>query len=292
LKRVSDLEASAPARPLTAGGTIVRAGKGYRIRLVLRDETGTSERSLEARSCADLAGAAAVQLGLLLHGGATSGEARAQPSDDASAARRSPGADEHPRTPPKAAPATTPQAHLEDDETGRERSWHVLLAAPLGSFHWGPLPKPAFGVAAAAGLELGAWQLRLGAELDASQRLESTAAPDYDALVSRQAGSVTLCRAWRFSAVDLAPCAGVWLEHVSARGEGPDLIPETSHRWWGSPAVAGLLRLHLVPAVALAGSLTVRIEGAQPVLSIRGLGQLDQLLPVSLALAVGPEWIF
>src|SRR6185295_6374301 len=54
------------ASHLSAAGRVVKVGERYRLTLSVRETNGPRERTMESDSCADLAGAAAVALGLLL----------------------------------------------------------------------------------------------------------------------------------------------------------------------------------------------------------------------------------
>ena len=245
---------------IAAEGTVRREGKQYRLELIVHDDAGTSERRLEAQSCVDLAGAAAVQLGLLLHDaaphadgaatgtggtaphadGAATGTGGTAPRGDGAtkggaAGANTPGSSKgggasSPTNPRAPAAASTPAAaRPRGDEpqaesgSGKERSWHVGLAAPLGTLEIGPLPKPIVGVAAAAAFELGVWQLFVGGQLVApEQRVPIAGAPGYASVVSRWAGSASVCYGFGGPRFDAGPCAALVLEHVSARGEGPD----------------------------------------------------------------------
>jgi len=59
---------------LRAEGTIVRTGGRFRLELVVRVDDLVESRTIESSSCEDLAGAAAVELGLLIHSADTAGE--------------------------------------------------------------------------------------------------------------------------------------------------------------------------------------------------------------------------
>jgi hypothetical protein len=321
LKRVSTLEGSARPRRLSAEGSVWREGKRYRLRLVVHD-VATSERSFDSASCADLAGAAAVHLSLLLHDTGTSSTANSAAASSASGA--SPSNALPSNASPSGASESNSQSEVSGAKTGRSeassaerppapaapvassvkspgeatpgterpRSWHVGLAAPLGTLNLGPSPKTSFGLGAGVTLTVARWQLYLTGEFDAKQRLVHASSPEYSSVVVRQAASASLCYAWHWGTVDLAPCAALWLEHVSARGDGPDVIVHTAHTWWVSPAAAGFARWRWMPSIALLGSLNLRVEGARPRFSIEGLDDVEQFVPVSLAVALGPEWIF
>jgi hypothetical protein len=59
-------ESQPKTQRLRADGVIVRVGHRFRLTLTLLDASADRSRSIDADSCADLAGAAAVTLGLLL----------------------------------------------------------------------------------------------------------------------------------------------------------------------------------------------------------------------------------
>lgn len=294
--------------------------KLYSVRLVVRDASGTSERVLEAPSCADLAGAAAVHLALMLRGeGQESGgasdvpaaEPTTSPSDGVTAeaarknaadAERSHTANEQSqiseRTRDERKQADVPRRSVsrnqapEPGSTESARAWHVGMALPLLVVNVGPLPKLGLGFGAAATLATRRLEFTLAGEFDAKQKLVPAFAPAYAAVVERQAARASTCYALRASPLEFAPCASLWLEHLRVRGEGPDVTQETAHVWWASPGAEALVRWHILRPLSFLGEIGVRLEGARPRVSIAGLGDVAELGAASLTAAVATEWIF
>lgn len=313
-QRIRTLQGSTRPRRLAADGIMSHEGQLYRVRLVVRDESGTTERMLEAPSCADLAGAAVVHLALALRGeepepagtaenaGASgvraTNEGTHKDTPDATqqdtASTKSPsetanqGAEQASRPP---APSAEQRAAAATPAVST-RAWHLGVAAPLLVVNVGPLPRPALGFGTMVTFMTRRLQFALGGEVDLKQTLAPGFAPAYAAVVARQALSTSVCYGWRRSALEFAPCVSLWLEHLRVRGEGPDVTPQTANVWWASPGADARVRWHVLPPLSLLGSLGLRLEGARPRISIAGLGEVARLGPASLTGFAATEWIF
>jgi hypothetical protein len=319
-QRLRTLQGSTRPRRLAADGIMSHEGQLYRVRLVLRDESGTTERVLEAPSCADLAGAAVVHLALALRGEEPKSAGTAENAAASGVSPTNEGT--HQDTPDTAQPNTTstkspsetakagepvkagaeqahraPASSVENHATGpaaavSTRGWHLGLAAPLLVVNVGPLPEPALGLGTMATFMTRRVQFALGGEVDLKQTLVPGFAPAYAAVVARQALNASVCYGWRRSALEFAPCVSLWLEHLRVRGEGPDVTPETANVWWVSPSADTRVRWHVLAPLSLLGGLGLRLEGAHPRISIAGLGEVVRLGPASLTGFIATEWIF
>lgn len=264
--RVRELTGTAPARSLPAEGVIERAQERFRLTLVIRDGASVSERVLESASCADLGGAAAVALALLLRGGETE------------------------RPPPASPPVERSEASSVAPDALEVR---FGLRAPLVTLEVGPLPRPSAGLSAGAALLLDAWSLVALGQWSVQQRLSSEAFPGYGAVVSRIGGSLWACRGFGDGRLEVAPCAALWLTHLRARGTGADLSRIRSQRFtWASPAVGLAGRFRLGDFLGVVVSASGRVETARPRFSVAGLGEIHRLGPAALALGAGTEWNF
>ncbi len=282
--RVRELTGSSVARSLSAEGAIERAQGRYQLKLVIRDGTAVSERTLESDACGDLGGAAAVALSLLLRG-----QAAAETSEPPAAEKPSPDAL---AAPPKAAPSPSrPPRESRARESGA-LGLHVGLQAPMATLDVGPLPKPSLGVAVGAGLHVEAWTFFALGQLSRTQEMESAEYPGFGARVSRVAGSVSVCRGFRRGRAMVSPCVALWLQHARATGVGLDLVPRTESVTWASPALGAVGHYRVLDFLAVVASVSGRVEGARPRLAVTGLGQLDRFAPASFLLAAGTEWIF
>ncbi|HEY4106044.1 MAG TPA: hypothetical protein VGM44_19220 [Polyangiaceae bacterium] len=292
------------ATPLSAEATIEhKDDDSFHLRLVIHAGSVVGERNIDAKSCDDLAGATAVALALLLHsstplaagdleganatrsdGTATNGSPQAEnPNKKTEPSAAAP----KPQPPTPAEPAREPQP-----ETRASRSWHGLLQLPLGTASLGPLPKPNLGVAFAAGLALDRWRFLAQAALWQKQKTSATfQAAQYDAESARLSATLSACRALSLSRFELAPCLTLALEHISATGSGPHIVPRTATSTWLAPGVGAALRFYVAPWFCLAASANAALETARPEISLAGVGRVAQLSAAAATVTIGPEWI-
>jgi hypothetical protein len=295
--RVATLAGTAKAlgSPLQAAATITRdAQRQFHLRLVVRRAELTEERVLQARSCDDLAGAAAVSLALLL-------EAPSTPLPDA-------GADTERRAsaaPAEARAATTPTesnaadgrpgtAAAESSPSGSENaepnSLRWLVQGPRLAWAFGPLPAPSMGFALATGLSVEPWQILLGG----SYWLRHTpdgARPGTGARVDRVQASVHVCHALLRGRFALAPCVSASLEHLRARGTGTYVRAVTVGATWVAAGVGLQARVGLTPWLKLLGSADLKLHAARPRIVIEGGGAVAELGWLAAELSLGGEWI-
>jgi hypothetical protein len=307
--RIRKLAAS--ARPsgtaLRAAATITRnPGGGLRLRLVIRAGDLVGERTIEGRSCEDLAGAAAVNLALLLVArepltaadvGAPPGASTAEPAK--------PGEPQPTQEQPSKTEAAEPDQPDDDDhaDTGADdedeqnddapkaRGWRGLLDAPLGALELGPMPEPSLGGALAIGLWFDRFRILAEGSLWQGQELTATTHLSAAADIDRFAATLRACRTFPFDRFELAPCAHVSLQHVSARGKGPHIAARTEATTWVAPGIGVQARYDLASWLALLAGVDARIEGSRPRIAIEGVGRVGQLGPAAVKIALGLEWI-
>jgi len=308
-----------PRRRLQAVGRIERVGKRYRLTLSVRERDAVRERTMNADSCDDLAGAAAVALGLLIRNergvagenatnGTGAGEGSdASSSDEAAGARNESNTrtNEAPKPPAPAssqkAPSETKNAKRDEREneaapagisSSQERPWRILLRAPLGVLALGRLPKPSGGVAAGVGVSYDDWRVNLTARVLGTQTIPANNAYEAGARVGHRDLELGICRDWREGRTALAPCVSVELERETARGRGPGVTPRRASAL--SVVLAGGADAHwfLFDWLAVAASVTLGVETARPQLQVTTAGDVKKLGPLELSFGLGPEWIF
>jgi hypothetical protein len=307
--RIRELAASAKptGAALRAAGTISRDASGtLQLRLVVRAGDLIGERTIDGRSCADLAGAAAVNLALLL-GSQESlrpGESSAPVAGPGQAASTAPGGeaeakaaesaptpDEAKLEPQGSRPSAAEDPASDDSDERSTRSWRGLLDAPLAMFDVGLMPEPSLGAGFAIGLWIDRWRVLAEGSLSARQRLTVTAPLSAAADVDRLAVTLRTCRALPLTQFELAPCVHVGLRRVVARGAGAHIAARTEASMWVAAGDGIQARVALTTWLALLASADASIEGARPRISIDGVGRIGQLGPAALKIAVGPEWI-
>jgi hypothetical protein len=306
--RIRELAASAKpsGTALRAAATITRSdGGSLQLKLVIRAGDLIGERTIEGRSCDDLAGAAAVNLALLLASreplsaadvGAPPGASAAEPAKPSE-----PQPTQEPQSKPKAAEPEQPVDDDDDDDDDdaddavddapSTRSWRGLLDAPIGTLELGPMPEPSLGGALAIGLWIDRWRVLAEGTLWQRQELTAKTHLPASAHVDRFAATLRTCRTFPFSRFELAPCVHISLQHVAARGNGPHIAARTEASTWVAPGVGVQARYELAAWLALLAGVDARIEGSRPRIAIDGVGRVGQLGPAAVKVALSLEWI-
>jgi hypothetical protein len=293
---------------LSVDGSIERADGRYSLTLLVHDGREVRKRVIASERCADLAGAAAVTLALLLgidvsavyaaDGGAPDPTApNAGPTNEQGAGNdaRNGNPDERNATPNAAATKGEPPSTQPTDEPlpSSLRRWHVVIRAPFASIETGPLPHPAFGFGLGLGARYDAWQVTLTGRISPEQ---SVAAPqpndDSGARLDRVAAELSGCYGFRTRALELAPCASFTLEHVTARGYGAGVSPRSERAAWPAVGVGAVGRLYAREWLAFFAGVGGAVELSRPTLVIEGLGTVGALEPVAATATLGAEWIF
>lgn len=292
--------ASAAGSQLRAEATVMRGPDGrFHLKLIVHADETTGERHIDGRSCEDLAGAAAVNLVLLLESSQPSAANRAAPpnhregdaavaapdSSQPAAARAQNIAD--PESDEPQAPAAPPAPQSESSP----RTWRALLQLPLASVSFGPLPQPSFGFALGAGIRLGGWTLLAEAGAWLQQTLPAAAREGVSADVDRVDASLRTCHTFPSGSFELAPCIRVSLRHIWVRGSGAHVSARTEEATWIAPGIGAQVGLPLGDWLRLVAGLDAQLETSRPRISIDGVGEVDQLSPASVTFAVGTEWI-
>ncbi len=317
-------------RYLSATGRIERVGKRYRLVLSVREGADVRERTVNADSCNDLAGAAAVALGLLIRNerGAANSDENASRTKGASGhgtdehaseselagASEASGADrEHPKTAATVAAASSNKAPAKNENAQREaqkaspantptdagaageaaeRRWRILLRAPVGILSIGRLPKPSGGIGAGVGASYDAWRVLFAARVFSTQTLAANNPYEAGARVGRRDLSLGVCRDWREGRLGLAPCFIGVLQRETARGSGPGVTPEPASAISFVITGAAEARLFIFDWLSLVTSVAVGIETSRPVIEVTTAGDVKKLGPVDSSFSLGPEWIF
>lgn len=308
---------------LRAEGRIVRVDGRYRLILGVHEGNAVLERRIDADSCKDLAGAAAVALALLLRdddgsrepagtsSNATEPRATAAEPDNAGEAASSenrdasPTSEEAARTAEQSERSATPNPSERPDVKAPEtpqtpgpltpseskRSWRVLVR-PIASLDVGPLPRPAGTFGLALGWSSEDWRLLLVGRNTVEQSMTSSAQPEAKADVRRMTLELWACRSWRRGIVEGGPCLAFAGERTaaSARGLGVTASDASVLGFGLGPGAGGLI--HVTRWLALGANANLLLETSRPRLVLAGLGEVGKLGPVSLSLSIGAELAF
>jgi hypothetical protein len=300
LARIRKLSVTWPPTglPLRAAATIRRSDDGQlRLTLVVHAGALMGERTIASKACDFLANATAIHLALLLNQQEPAHEqaaaVRGDPEDGESAPTNTPdGLTTTSSQANASADRARPGAVPSSDDEHSARSWRVLLQLPLASFQLGPLPRPSFGLALAAGITVEQWQVLAAGHAWLAQSVTSKDEPDVGASVERVSANLQTCRAAAWSSFELAPCIHVSLEHVWARGTGSHVAPRTARATWLAAGVGVRTRVLLWPWFGLVAAAHIQLETARPRISIDGVGgSLGRLGPAAILLTLGTEWI-
>jgi hypothetical protein len=215
-------------------------------------------------------------------GSNTGGTENAGASKDGAPKKPSPG----PHDPP---PTTPPGAKTSTEST---RHWALIVRAPVAAFDLGPLPHPVFALGVGVGLRYESWRIVLGGRLSQGQTVD---APDsvgaFGAEIDRITGELVACHGWRSSQFEIAPCAGLALEHVNAQGFGEGIAPTSQRTTWPALGVGGVAHWYALESLAFFLGVTGYVELARPRVVVEGFGEVAQFAPVALGGTFGAEWI-
>jgi hypothetical protein len=287
LERIRAIAGSAldETEGLSAEARITRDQGRVRLELVVRDGREVRRRVIASDSCPALAGAAAITLALLL--GADTGSAE-PPKDDDLPTAPEPGAPKRPDE-RDIGPSVSPAVSAEPTDM---RRWAVVVRAPGVAADLGLLPRPALGVGVGLGLRYDAWKVVLAGYLFRDQTFNAPQPGEaFGAELQRVTGQLLTCRGWRWSHFEISPCAGLALEHVTARGFGVGVSPQARRAVWLAPGAGAVAHWYALKSWAFFTEITGYLELSRPRLVIQDLGGIRQLGPASIGAAVGFEWI-
>lgn len=293
---------------LNAHGRVERIGERYRLTLSVREGSTSKERRIESDSCADLGGAAAVTLGLLLKRARASAalgtDAGAIASSGNPDSADAPGntnetaAQRAARETQRSARRESPDDEREDsaaDDSGASsaRRFHLVLRAPLVSVDLARLPQPSAGFGGGVGFRYAEWRFVAVGRYLLPQTLWAEQFPDVGTRLTRFAVELWSCRGWRSDAFELAPCLTVGVDHLTARAVGPANIVPSSQRFTAA-LIGGAAALHyyLADWSAVFLGAGIAVATARPSLSVVELGEIGHVGPVQVSVGIGSEWIF
>jgi hypothetical protein len=286
-----------------AEGTITRIDRRFRIVLVLHLRELVFTRTLEANSCTDFDGVAAVEIGLLIHS-AEATEAPLAPPHAPTFPTSNKGAENTTPTATKAATTEPPKANDPKPESKPEgdpqetkppvpetsqRSWRALVQAPFVALGKGPLPALATGIGLSLGLDYADWQLQIMALAWRRQTVHPEGLPMYGAEVDRIASTLWICHESRLAWFGFSPCLTTGLERVAATGTGRNIVSTTQHamRMTAGAGVQG--RAYLANWIRLVTSVGGQADLSQPQISLAGIGSVYNFTQFSLAITLGLE---
>lgn len=290
------------ASRLHAEGEITRSNGRFRLSLRVREDGANTERVIESDSCADLAGAAAVALGLLMRGQVESqtktteenkppdaGQGSSGAGSTPESTTSTPPAKEEPKPPPQPPSSSEEDRHAEPSSNDSSRTL-LLLRAPLVGVDVGPLPKPSATFGLAAGLRLESFDLTLGARIGLNQTAWANDTISYGADIGRAAAELRGCYRARSRPLAVSPCLLFSVDRITARGVGDAVISQSNSVFALASGLGLVGSARLNEGWALVALLGGQVELTRAHLVAGGLGEIRQLSAFAFAASAGVEW--
>ena len=288
-------EASASSvADVRASGHVERTDSGFRLLLSMGVGSSPSSRVIEARTCDELAGAAAIAIALLARS-TLGGDSTSSPTDTAGAAT-APSDGE-----PKPTPPLSPEPERERDpastkpaspDQARSAGLHLLLDAPIAAIGWGSLPSTGLGLGAAVGFRWKALRATVRAELWQPQ---TDRVSGMETRFTLQSGRVEACLVQAVQAVELGPCVGAAAQRLTGDAVASEIFSARSRTATWISGVGGIFASVPTPGFAhlrFFGEATVLVSPVRPRFVIDQLGPVHEPALAAPRLDLGCEWIF
>ena len=285
-------EASASSvADVRASGQVERADNGFRLLLSMGvGSDSPSSRVIEARTCDELAGAAAIALALLARSTLDGGSASSSDSTPAPPASADGQAKPPPPSPrPDAEPANGQQS---PPAQTRPAGAHFLLDAPIASVGWGSLPSTGVGLGAALGIRWKALRATARGELWQPKTVDVSG---FSTRFTLQSGRAEACLVQAVLGVELGPCVGAAVQRLTGDGIGSGVFSAKSRTITWFSGVGGVFASVPTPGFAhlrFFGEAMVLVSPARSRFVIDQLGPVHQPALAAPRLDLGCEWIF
>lgn len=285
-----------------ANGQVERTSSGYRLLLRMGPGDGQSSRVIDAGTCEELAGAAAIAIALLARStaGATTGSAGTDGEATSTSTSTPAGAASESAT--EATPPAVPEppkkpegAESHDDAAQASASSaraKFVLDVPVGALGWGSLPQVELGLGAGLGLRWKALRVVASGTLWHKQSAEVSG---FGARFGLQTARVEGCLLQSAYGFELGPCAGIAVERLVGEAEASSILTSTARSavWVaGSGGVFASLPTPGFPLLRFFANATVLIPTSRPRFVIDHLGPIHQPALAAPRLDFGCEWIF
>jgi hypothetical protein len=270
-----------------ASGDVERVDNGFRLLLTMGVGTTPSSRVIEARTCDELAGAAAIAIALLARSSSegssapsdAGGTASAEPSEAPSSP--APAAAKREMTPPKEPPAEASPTRL-----------RFVIDAPVGVAGWGSLPSVGVGLGAGLGIRWGALRVMARGELWHPQ---TDTVSGFASHFTLQSGRAEACLLQNLHGVELGPCLGAAMQRLTGQGIASQVFSAQSRTTMWFSGAGGLFVSLPTPGfvhLRFFGAATVLVSPSRPRFVIDQLGPVHEPALAAPLLDLGCEWIF
>ena len=271
-----------------ASGQVERVDNGFRLLLNMGVGSSPSSRVIEARTCDELAGAAAIAIALLAR--STSEDVSARSTSDAKPT--SSASEGHGEPPPPASPNRETASKKEPPAETSPDGVRLVIAAPVGVVGWGSLPSVGLGLGAALGIRWKALRAAVGGDLWQRQTAQvSGFATDF----TLQSGRAEACLLQAVHGLELGPCLGAGVQRLAGEGIGSQVFSAKSPSAVWVSGVGGLFASLPTPGFAhlrFFGEAVVLVSPVRPRFVIDQLGPFHEPALAAPQLDLGCEWIF
>ena len=288
-----DASASSVA-DVRVSGQIERVDSGFRLLLSMSAGRTPSSRIIEARTCDELAGAAAIAIALLARS-TLPGPPDPSPSETNPASSPVPASDRRENASPDATTHGVPYAassKVADSAEPASARARLVLDAPIGLVGWGSLPSAGLGLGAGIGIRWKALRATMTAELWQPQ---TNLVSGFAAHFTLQSGRADACLIQAVYGLELAPCLGVALQRLAGSGVGSEVLSAKSRTDLWVSGVGGLFASLPTPGFAhlrFFGEAVVLVSPLRPRFVIDQLGTVHAPMLTAPQLDLGCEWIF
>jgi hypothetical protein len=271
-----------------ASGQVERVDNGFRLLLTMGVGDAPSSRVIEARTCDELAGAAAVAIALLAR--SSSEGTSALSAADGTPASAAPEAPES--SPPASAKRDTATSQKEPPAETSPAGLRFVIDAPIGVAGWGSLPSAGVGLGAALGIRWKALRVIARGELWHPQ---TDHVSGFASRFTLQSGRVEGCFLQTVHGLELGPCLGAAVQRLTGEGVASEVFAARSRTVVWFSGAGGLFASLPTPGFAhlrFFGAASVVVSPSRPRFVIDQLGPVHEPALAAPRLDLGCEWIF
>lgn len=304
---------------LSASGSIRQVNGAYRLELDVVGEAGAHVRTIDAKVCGDLLGAAAVVLGLNLR--RLAGADETDPNDPAAVDESGgvsangasnpggQGSDQPSGSPAnQTAPTTTtttskpvttsptapgtPRLVDEPRVDSRSEPNNMWVLVPQVQVSVGSLPEPSVQWGAGVGFRTPDWLVSLSGRYQPPQTVQSKTVSGVGFSVTRAAAEIGLARGFRGDHFEWAPGVLLGAEYLMVQGSGEDIESSRGTTQYAFVGLGVSLRWFATSWLSFAANLSGEVPLSRPRLTVGQLGEVSRMGPANVRLALGSEWNF
>jgi hypothetical protein len=278
-----------------ASGQVERVDNGFRLLLTMGVGSTPSSRVIEARTCDELAGAAAIAIALLAR---STMESASEPVSSTAASDGTPGSsapsggDDAPPPPPPPKPDAAPSKQEDPPAKTSAGRLRLFLDAPIGLAGWGSLPATGLGLGAGVGVRWRALRVTARGELWQPQTEQISG---FASRFTLQSGRTEACLVSEMHGFELGPCLGAAVQRMSGEGASSAIFSARSKTSLWFAGVGGIFASVPTPGFAhlrFFGGASVLVSPSRPRFVIDQLGPVNEPALAAPQVDLGCEWIF